>query len=370
MAETGSQTDRAHFLDGIRGWAALMVVFSHLIVFFLSSTTPAYQGWYIGFISDGNLAVFTFFVLSGFALSVGFLQTGKTSVITALSLRRYLRLSIPVAVSALLAYLLQKAHLFSNAEAGAATHNLWLETFYTFPPDLLSCLKFGLYDVFFGYDPQQSYNAVLWTMPIEFFGSFIVFSICALTLHLEKKLLILCSILAYMVATKNIFYLSFICGLFLAVHYSNPSERLSKIFSRLSPFALLFAVYYSASSLRGGAFGLPPIPRSDYLTLTAASLIVFSASLDTPIRSFFENRFSRYLGSISFPLYLTHFLVMCSFSSFLMLELPKKGIGALASGNIILASSVLLCFLVAHYFRHIEAFAISSARRFSDHLMR
>jgi hypothetical protein len=65
----GSSAARVVFLDGVRGWASLMVVLSHLLPCFLAITTPAYRHWYLTFVSDGNFAVYIFFVLSGFALS-------------------------------------------------------------------------------------------------------------------------------------------------------------------------------------------------------------------------------------------------------------------------------------------------------------
>ena len=362
------EQDRAVFLDGIRGWASLMVLLSHLLVFTLPGASPAYSGWYIAFPSDGNLAVFVFFVLSGFALTIGYLQTGRLQVISSLALRRYLRLAIPVLASSLLALTMLKAGLFDNARAGDATHNAWLSGFYAFPADFVACLKFALYDVFFAYTGHDTYNPVLWTMSIEFFGSFFVFSLAAIALGAKKRVHILLAVLAYLAFTRNIYYLPFLLGLLIALHYRIPGQ--SPLLRRIAPLALLLAAYYSSSSLRGGLAGLPAIPRSDFLTLSAAGLIVFFASLDSPVRAFFENRFSRYLGSISFPLYLTHFLVICSFTSLLMVEIPKHGLGPVASGHVNLVATLLVCFAVAHGFRRVESFSIAAARRFSDALMK
>src|SRR5687768_4333751 len=132
VVETPVQLERLAFLDGLRGWAALMVVLSHLLVFFVAQTSSAYKGWYWAFPSDGNLAVFVFFVLSGFALSIGYIQSGRVNILTALCVRRYLRLAIPILCTSLLAYLLHTVHLFYNAAAGNITENAWLTTFYTF----------------------------------------------------------------------------------------------------------------------------------------------------------------------------------------------------------------------------------------------
>ena len=72
-AETGQVAKlRLEFLDGLRGWGALMVFLYHLIVQLLSNTAPPYRSKYLAFLLDGDFAVFIFFVLSGFVLSIKF----------------------------------------------------------------------------------------------------------------------------------------------------------------------------------------------------------------------------------------------------------------------------------------------------------
>src|ERR1019366_7324910 len=106
-----ASTSRLVFLDGVRGWASLMVVFSHLLPCFLAITTPFYRHSYLTFLCDGTLAVYIFFVLSGFALSIRFLQTGDARIPVELALRRYPRLTLPIFASCAIAFVLMKSHL-------------------------------------------------------------------------------------------------------------------------------------------------------------------------------------------------------------------------------------------------------------------
>ncbi len=71
--EWGDLTRRILYLDGLRGWAALFVLFHHLLLAFapdgheaaLNASPVAAP---LGFLADGPLAVAIFFILSGIVL--------------------------------------------------------------------------------------------------------------------------------------------------------------------------------------------------------------------------------------------------------------------------------------------------------------
>ena len=108
---------RLEFLDGLRGWGALMVFLYHLIVQLLSNTAPPYKSKYLAFLLDGDFAVFIFFVLSGFVLSIKFvLSPGKYSLTQAV-IARYFRLILPIIITSFAAYLLMLAHAMYNVPA-------------------------------------------------------------------------------------------------------------------------------------------------------------------------------------------------------------------------------------------------------------
>src|ERR1700741_4157400 len=101
---------RLHQLDGLRGIAALTVVVFHYLSAFVPALTPD-QTKNPHWLSDtplavtfnGPFAVVVFFVLSGFVVSKAALGQGPLPLTIAL---RYLRLTIPMLVSVLLAWLL------------------------------------------------------------------------------------------------------------------------------------------------------------------------------------------------------------------------------------------------------------------------
>lgn len=69
--DNSNNLERIDFLDGIRGWASVAVLYSHLIACFLAPKYVFLQSRAFVFVSDGNLAVNIFFVLSGMVLRLG-----------------------------------------------------------------------------------------------------------------------------------------------------------------------------------------------------------------------------------------------------------------------------------------------------------
>src|ERR1700758_3060585 len=69
---------RFRFLDGLRGWAAVVVLLHHLFVDGLPANSLMADRvlWAKVFFLNGILAVSVFFVISGFSLSIRYLETG------------------------------------------------------------------------------------------------------------------------------------------------------------------------------------------------------------------------------------------------------------------------------------------------------
>jgi peptidoglycan/LPS O-acetylase OafA/YrhL len=355
---------RVAFLDGVRGWASLMVVFSHLGACFLALNTPAYRHWYFAFISDGNLAVYIFFVLSGFALSIRFVQTENPRIPVELALRRYPRLTLPIFAASALAYALMKLHLFFNVAASTPAHGEeWLGTFYRFEPTLSQFLKFTLYQVYFHYEIPTSYDQVLWTMSTEFVGSMLVFFLCLILPYLRYRWIVLGLVGGVMLAT-NSFLLPFVLGLAMAFAFETRVRREydhSLLALAASLALILAAAAYSPISFKGFPTIHAITVRNTFPTTIFAALFVFGVSLSARVRGFFSNPLSRYLGSISFPLYLMHTLVICSFSSWLFLRGTNVHVNLLAS--------LAVCLLSADLFKYVERASIRLARLCSDALM-
>lgn len=182
-------SEKITYLDGLRGLAAISVVFSHTFLWFLpglhsgpsahpdaSELETAIFNSPVSFFYKGGAAVWLFFVLSGFVLSYSLMKKrDDLGALRTAATKRYFRLGFPVFFSVMIGYLLMSVGAFKARELGL-TENFML--IYNSSSSLISALKQGTYgSLIFG---QNQYNYVLWTISIELYGSFLVFGTIAL----------------------------------------------------------------------------------------------------------------------------------------------------------------------------------------------
>jgi peptidoglycan/LPS O-acetylase OafA/YrhL len=350
---------RIHFLDGIRGWAALMVVLAHLVRGIAEPSDPSFHHQYLRFLSDGSLAVYIFFIVSGFALSIGYFEQGRLEILTSSALRRYPRLTLPILMSSVLALIvLRLGWVFSHAAAVIAHSEFWLGTFYNFSPSLFDAFRFSFFDVYFDYDFTHTYNSALWTMSIEFSGSMLVFGLLAVFGKLNRVPIYL--IAGAILAMLKSPLLAFVFGMALADAFAN--GRISQ-FEKASwaPF-LSIVLVVSAIIFSTFSVDLPSDPR---LLAIAALCIVSGITLCGRLRTFFETAASRLLGHLSFPLYLTHTIVIVSFSSYILVTLVSKGYTLHTSIIVLISASIPVCFVVAAAFSPVEYASIRLGHMFA-----
>lgn len=368
---------RVVFLDGIRGWAAFIVVVTHLVTNFLGLTTPSLNftkeqlmadlaGHHfldalihaaLRFMTDGHLAVLIFFVLSGYALSVAHLDPQRRALGLAAA-ARYFRLMIPILVTSLMACLLLQYGLFFNREVARVTpaYAGWLGSFYSFEPDFFKAIKFSLHDVFLKYDDVGTYNSSLWTMRAELYGSVFIYLYLAMfrrTDQVHWKTIGFLFVLLYLLQPL---YACFVAGLALAEWQRKTRDGHTIIDSTLVQRALPWV--FAAAAI-GSAF----VRGDDRITLLIAIAIVFSVCFSRGLKVFFSNRLSAFLGKISFPLYLVQILVLCSWSAYLCIHLPTLGWSQAQTSYFVILSSLIVCVVVSVCLLPLERFSVVCSKK-------
>jgi len=359
MTEAFPAKLRVDFLDGVRGWAALMVVFFHLMIRVLGNTTPLYKTRYFAFITDGHFAVFTFFVLSGFALSITFIKRPQQVSIPLAAITRYLRLLIPIVLTSFMAYGLMKAGLIFNLQImELANAKAWLGEIYNFEASFPRLLKFCFFDAFFHHKVPTSYNIVLWTMSTEYAGSLLIYLSVGLFRKENNRLHLLPLAATALYLLKNNPSLAcFILGYFLAEAYFSYGQRIKALKATHFISLFLFFIPITVSTY----FKI----HDDRITALLAFVLVFSVTFSSLLQSFFSNSVSKFLGKISFPLYLVHMLVVCSWSSYLFLTLPQYGYPHQVIANSIVFSSVVLSLFLAWLISPVENFSVKYSKQWS-----
>ena len=350
--QTSNNQQRAAHLDGLRGCASVMVLLGHLAMMVWPATlvaetypagTPDWQltlaASPLSAIWDGRLAVSIFFVLSGYVLTAATIS--RPLSFPALACKRYLRLLLPVLAATVPTLLLQPLGWYFNHDLAFVTGSTWLDTVTStgFEPSLWHWLRNAVWMVFF-VDGHTSYNALLWTMRFEFLGSLLVFLLAGLVSRAGWRLAIAAALLVLVVHLPSyaILYL-FLAGMMLhdlASLLKGRGDKASRLFREVAGWSLVALGLYLPRlvmvMIGGHGAGLAfllwlratlPAWQGDRWMLAAAPLVA-GVMLAPSLRHLLSRPFCRWLGRISFPLYLFHLPLIMSLGSWLMLTLLAR----------------------------------------------
>jgi len=327
----------------------------------VAGTTNLFSSAAWNFPTDGALAVHIFFVLSGFALSIGYVQSREIAVLQRLSVRRYVRLTIPIFAVTMLMYVLLKLGLVYSPRLSDLGVVGWLPQFYQFEPSFRDSIRFALFDVYFNYGAYPTYNSNLWTMSPELFGSFFVFVLLALCGSMKLRAVVYAAAIVLLWLRHQVVFLEFTFGVCLAELSVLPSIQRFRDSAMALAIALFAvgAVILASSNLRslyGGPVVLP------MMALALVSAPVFSSRF----AAVFEARLSAFLGRVSFPLYLVQLPVISSISSYAFITMTNAQVPGWLVSVAVLAISVTVTIALAVAFLPIETTAIRTSRMISE----
>ncbi len=330
--------EKIGYLDGLRGLAALDVVFAHLLEMFLPLMVIGSGGGYavaahfegletfvrwspLNLFYAGQFAVCIFFVLSGYVLTYKFFLKRDDEAIISSAARRYPRLMIPVLFSILLMCGVMALGLAFNRQAAVVTGSGWLASYLNFPLSVPDALYSALVGVFI--NNQWQYNPPLWTMTVEFIGSFIVFSMALLFGKYWYRWFF------YALATIFLFqtsYLCFIIGLVLADIYNSPgSEKYRCDYAPVLFGALVLGLVFG-SYLNGENYVeifydvFTPwfvSNRALFYHSIGATMVLWVLLNSRLLQKILSTSVPRFLGRISFSMYITHMIIIFSVSCWL-----------------------------------------------------
>jgi peptidoglycan/LPS O-acetylase OafA/YrhL len=364
-------------LEGLRGLAAVSVVVYHFVVLFYPALRSGNEtlahtsfedniyGTPLTLLFAGTFAVAIFFVLSGFVLSIGFFQTRDENIVKKLAVGRYLRLMLPALASTLIAFLLISfgAHTLTKT-AGEISGSVELSNKWSTDISVFEATRTGVLDIFVN-ENAILLNGVLWTMYIEFLGSFLVFGFLILFAKSNYRWIVY-GLLS--IVTFGTWFLAFVIGMMIADAYAQGLlHKIKKsIFVPVSILVVLFMGSYPKNT-SGTIYEYMKLDALDinyrllYLTI-AASLVVLLVLLSKRLRTWLQRPKVSILGRYTFSLYLTHLFVIFTVSCAIIINLHQV-IGYNQSVLLAALISLPVFWLVTVAFeRYIDAPSIKLAK--------
>ncbi|EME79433.1 uncharacterized protein MYCFIDRAFT_35070 [Pseudocercospora fijiensis CIRAD86] len=341
-------TERAAtaYLDGLRGVAALCVVFTHVEEWAQNDYNGNLDrlrkpwGWkeqhllacwpMLRFIfTGGGFAVALFFIMSGYVLSNKpyklimardrCAQQSLSNIISSAVFRRWFRLFIPIfAVNFLWVSIWYLLGIHNTARP--ETDHLPLKETWSAELIRLRNVMIELSSFFGPQDRERFriYNPPTWTIPDEFRGSMVVYvTITSLAQFTSRSRLfcevILCTYLWYLKLTPLVLFVigMIMCHIDALLRTSNfptlPSIRFpgKKWLWMLWYLPLLLGIY-----LGGGSEGDQDLATWRRYHAVGATLTMIAVPNLPWCKSLLESRFCLFLGRISYSLYLTHLPVL------------------------------------------------------------
>ncbi|WP_419559232.1 acyltransferase family protein [Prevotella sp.] len=332
--DTKTKDSKPHYalLDGLRGVAALLVVWYHVFEGFqFAGNKPV-----IDFINHGYLAVDFFFILSGFVVGYAYdSRWGKTLTLGGFFRRRLIRLQPMVIMGAVIG---AASFLISGMERWDGTHaTLWL-TFLAF---VCGCLMLpalpGMPREVRGNGEMFPLNGPCWSLFFEYIGN-IVYAL--LIRRLSTRLLAvlsfaLCCALTWFAVTDQSGYgsigvgwtvdrtnilggsLRMLCPFTMGILMSRIFKPMKNVRGAFwTSAALLLAIFHVPYIYSEGALSLNGVFEAACIIVVFPLVVWYAASGKTTDEA--STRICHFLGDISYPLYIVHYPIMYAFYMWLI----------------------------------------------------
>ncbi|KAL1966430.1 hypothetical protein VTN77DRAFT_4572 [Rasamsonia byssochlamydoides] len=351
-------------LDGLRGWACLFVFNFHFI---FTYTWQVGIGWgfgganfgihqlpFVHMLISGHVMVAIFFVISGYVLSYRPLKLIRSrsweqtfAVLSSATFRRGLRLYIPSIVGTICVFLAVRLGLYDYSQTVINEGHTITGTNEQHPP-ILPTIYAQFWDWYYTvvrlmnvWDWSlyyNNYNPHLWTIPVEFRSSMVLFMTILATSRFKTKVRmgLVAALIWFCVRWGRWDVVLFLCGMFMAEldlingvwshptlaeekpDHPGPIKRFFRRYERTLWIFIFIVGLYIGSSPNTGVKYTPgymwlgritpktyPEPHRFPQTIGAV-LIVHSINNSPPIQKLFTNSISQYLGKISYAFYIVH----------------------------------------------------------------
>ena len=284
--------NRITYIDGLKGLACLIVLLFHFnAAFVVDDVCVRNLQKPFSLLTDGSWAVSLFLLLSGFTISqVLYAKQNYQDII----LKRYFRLSFPIALIQIMAFVLGMAGCFTNKNVSLITHDPWFGTFYDVF-SVQSLLKGIFFTIPYGAEFAIPYIAPAWMICYIFWGTFLVIILCFGSRGLKKQKKVLFYLIAMILLFPQRYLLSVGIGAMVSTFYSDVLAIKKK--------ALFSTTMLFLSCLCYSFIGLHSVSTLFFFLFILTSLNAQKVLNTVPLQL---------LGKVSLWVYLIHWPVICS----------------------------------------------------------
>ncbi len=347
---TPPTTDRFHYLDGLRGIAALTVVFYHINIY-LDFTKSALQSHLpliiLNIFANGHSAVALFFVMSGFVLSFKYFQQKSTPAYITFLIQRGFRL-YPVFWLVLIATILCQIQQLPPIQSLLLEASLLLE-----PSTKL--LIFPAWSLFV----EMKYSIIIPLLIVAM---------------RQQPIYGLGFVFFLLLISNNFWGLHFVAGMYLAYYYPQLLEINLATWQKIVLGVLGLSLYIFENLLM--LYKLPVVNLHDFymehyplisiLSGLGSLILLFLVIKEDFLQKILGHRYIIYLGTISYSMYVVHIFVQLQiFERLFGVLLPFIKSHLLTHCIVYYGLSVPCTILVSHFLYHwVEAPCIRKGKEF------
>ena len=305
-----AQQDRLVYLDAVRGIAALAVLWGHAYLAFGHQYFQPIMRTPLHLFFDAYAAVTVFFVLSGYVLSVRYLELRRFESfnIWAFYVKRYCRIVLPFIAVLVVSYLARTWFYQFYADNDPAlskwAQRLWSDKKVDLPPlEYLKSALMILPDTKFPLIPQA------WTLRIEM-GMSLALPFMILIACRSSWWLVLFTIVFIQLLGVYVFAAHFTMGILLAKHQEYIVNLIRS--NRLLAIAtLVIGVLLLTYRLPHELIAMKLSPKElRFVTGIGALMLLAWIMANARAQAILSIAPLQFLGKISYSLYLVHLLVM------------------------------------------------------------
>lgn len=344
------------YLDGLKGLGALMVFFCHYNLMGFPAPDWFHDSYFSKLFASGGFAVAFFLIISGFTawMSVN-RKIDDRKLLAKMLINRYLRFSVPFGFAFVLMYIGWYAGIFDgHIEVGKLTGSVTLQNAF-WPVNIVGFVKSLLLS------PINSdfWDAPLWMMKYVFLGTYVAvllrLGIDVITPQWQVVALLFVLLLF---GIGDIFFMGVVLGILLS--YLNVAFK-KQVKSHIGG-AMLLVLFLC---LR---WNFPLNVSVELSNFIMATIFLFAIYLLPLLQKILETDLFQFLGRVSFSVFIFHWPILGSLTSFLYL----KVIGLPCyEAFVIVFGITFLAVLVFSYFseKYIEGYLSKKTIELIDNIL-